>query len=253
MGWVAASTALLLVYDQQIVDEAHRFGQKIGVDGTNNLKTIGKLFGFFPVEIPTDLPSALYFIGDGWTDVTIMTSFFTYGLIKDDARALQTSSQLAEGILATTIVTQILKHITGRQSPFRSTEPGGKWDFFPDQVKYHKNVPAYDAYPSGHLAAGIVTLEVIAGNYEEYTFIRPLGYSLMTILCLQMLNNGVHWASDYPLSVVMGYTIADLVLARGRKKINTDNKAVSFLEKAELGIAVGTRNQLALRLSYPLD
>lgn len=253
LGWVAASTALLLVYDQNIVDEAQHFGRRIGLDGSNNLKTVGKIFGLFPVEVPTDFSSALYFIGDGWTDTAIITSFFTFGMITDDVRALQTSSQLAEGILATTVVTQILKHITGRQSPFKSTEPGGKWEFFPNQVKYHKNVPAYDAYPSGHLAAGIVVLEVIAENYKEYRLIRPFGYTLLTALSFQMLNNGVHWASDYPLSLLMGYTIADLVLKRGRKVLKSNDKKPGFFNNIKLGFGTGSQNQFTLNLSYSLD
>ena len=247
LAWVAASTTLLILLDQAIVDEAQRFGRRIGVDGTNRLKTVGHIFSF-PIEMPTDFSSALYFLGDGWTDTAIITSFLTYGLITDNVRSLQTASQLAEGILATTIVTQVLKHITGRQSPFKSTEPGGKWDLFPNQLEYHKNVPAYDAYPSGHLAAGIVVVEIIAENYREYKYIRPLGYTLLTALCYQMLNNGVHWASDYPLSIAMGYTIADMVLKRNRKVI--DGNEYRLLDHTELGIGVGSRNQLALVLSY---
>jgi hypothetical protein len=252
LGWVAASTLLLLVYDQALVDEAKRFGRRIGVGSTNRRKTIGNVFGF-PIQVPTDLPSSLYFIGDGWTHVTLTASILTYGLINDDARALRTASQLAEGILAATYVTQFLKHITGRQAPFKSTAPSGQWHFFPNQVKYHKNVPGYDAYPSGHLAVGLVTLLVIADNYPEYKFIKPLGYSLLTILAYQMLNNGVHWASDYPLSIVMGYTITELVTRRGRKTIHTNQDESSFLDRVELGIGAGKNYQIGLCLSYKLN
>jgi PAP2 superfamily len=248
LAWVAASTAILLVLDQAIVDEAQRFGDHIGLEGTNNLKKIGNIFGF-PIQVPTDLPSALYFIGDGWTDTALMATFLTYGLIDDNVRSLQTASQLAEGILATTIVTQFLKHITGRETPIRASEPGGKWRPFPNQIKYHKNVPKYDAYPSGHLAAGIATLEIIAENYKEYKFIRPVGYTLLTILCYQMLNNGVHWASDYPLAFVMGYSISQMILNRNRRIIHTDGQT-GLMNNIELGVGVGNRSQLALILSY---
>jgi len=252
LGWIAASTALLFVYDQAIVDEAHRFGKRIGVNGSNHTKTIATFFGF-PMKVPTDLPSSLYFIGDGWTHTTLTASFLAYGLIDNDARALRTASQLAEGILAATYITQFLKHITGRQSPFKSTEPAGRWKFFPNQAKYHKNVPGYDAYPSGHLAVGLVTLLVIADNYREYKFIKPLGYSLLTILALQMLNNGVHWASDYPLSIVMGYTITEIVTRRGRETIKTSDDETSFLDRVELGIGAGKNYQIGLCLSYKLN
>lgn len=249
LAWVAASTAILLSFDQALVDESQRFGRRIGVESTNHVKTVGDIFGF-PIQLPTDLPSGLYFIGDGWTQTGITATFFTFGLLTGDTRALQTSSQLAEGILAAAFVTQFLKHITGRQSPVKATKPGGRWDFFPNQVEYHKNVPAYDAYPSGHLAVGITVLEIIAENYKEYKFIKPLGYSLLTILCYQMLNNGVHWASDYPLAIAMGYSIAHLVLKRGRRVIHTNGQQPAIYDNLDLGFRIGSRNQPALVLSY---
>ncbi len=249
---VAAMTAFLLVYDQDIVDESQRFGRRIGVKGDNNVKTVAKIAGF-PIQLPTDFSSSLYFIGDGWTHTALTSSFLTAGLIWDDTRALQTASQLAEGLLAVTIITQFLKHITGRQSPFKSTEPGGRWDFFPNQVKYHKNVPAYDAYPSGHLAAAMMTVTVISENYPEYKFIKPFGYSLMTVLALQMLNNGVHWASDYPLAVVMGSAIGDLVVQRNRTVVKKNPDELNLFDSIHFGVGILRNNQIGINISYNLD
>ncbi len=216
-------TTMLVAIDQDIIDVAQQQGQNIGIDGTNNVKTVVKVFDQ-PIQFPTDLSSGLYFIGDGWTHITLITSFFTYGLFSSDTRALQTSSQLAEGLLGVTFVTQLLKHITGRQSPYRSTQSGGNWDLFPNQEDYHNAVPAYDAYPSGHLAAAMMAVTIISENYMEYKFIKPVGYTLMTILGYQMLNNGVHWASDYPLALAMGYSFGKLVVSRGRKVITNPSE-----------------------------
>ena len=114
---------------------------------------------------------------------------------------------------------QLLKHITGRQSPFTSTAPGGLWRPFPNQAVYAKNVPHYDAFPSGHLATAMATVTVIASNYEDYKFIRPLGYTLMGVLGYAMLNNGVHWASDYPLGLALGYAFAKIAVNKGRMPV----------------------------------
>jgi len=229
-GWqkifsMTALTAFLVIVDQDIIDESQRFGRRIGIPGTARMKTIFKIFDQ-PIQVPHDLGSALYFIGDGMTQIALTSSFVTYGLIKDDTRALQTASQLAQGLIGVTFTTQLLKHITGRESPLVSTKPGGRWDLFPNQIKYHKKVPKYDAYPSGHLAAAMMAVTVISENYKEYKFIKPLGYTLMTILSYQMLNNGVHWASDYPLALAMGWSFGKLVLKRGRTVIRKDNKGI---------------------------
>ena len=64
------------------------------------------------------------------------------------------------------------------------------------------------------------TLTIITENYPEYPIIKPIGYTLMTLLGLQMMNNGVHWASDYPLSIAMGYYLGKIAVNGGRNPIN---------------------------------
>jgi membrane-associated phospholipid phosphatase len=119
---------------------------------------------------------------------------------------LRTGSQITEAVLASGAVVQVLKHITGRQSPFVSTMPRGRWDFFPNQINYHKHVPSYDAYPSGHVTTALATVVVIAENYPNIKWISPVGYTLTGLLAISMVNTGIHWYSDYPLAVVLGYT-----------------------------------------------
>ena len=38
----------------------------------------------------------------------------------------------------------------------------------------------------------------------------------MVPLAFQMVNSGVHWYSDYPLAIYMGYTFAKIVVGRRR-------------------------------------
>ncbi|OGS00581.1 MAG: hypothetical protein A3G41_06595 [Elusimicrobia bacterium RIFCSPLOWO2_12_FULL_59_9] len=166
----------------------------------------------------------MYFIGDGWVDFGLAAGFLSYGLCKSDNRALQTSSQIVESILASGFVVQVIKHVTGRENPYTATAPTGKWRFFPNQFDYANNVAKYDAMPSGHLAAGMATLTVIGENYPERKWIRPLGYTLLGILSFQMLNNGVHWASDYPLAVAFGYSFGRIAVNRGRTPLKKTSK-----------------------------
>jgi hypothetical protein len=128
---------------------------------------------------------------------------------------------LFEGITCAAITTQLIKHVTGRESPDGSTEAGGVWRFFPDQFKYAKHVSHYDAYPSGHLATATVTLTVISENYPEYNYIvLPVGVTLLALVQLQMMNNGVHWASDYPLGFAIGYSFAKIAVRNNRVVVN---------------------------------
>ncbi len=221
-AWVGLTTGILLAADQRLVDKAYDLGDQLGLSHSSGQRTYGSLktpLGDLKFQFPHDFGSALYFIGDGYTHFTLAAGFLSYGAAKSDNRALQTSSQIAESVFASGAVVQLLKHITGRESPFVATVPGGRWRFFPNQVDYSRNVPRYDAFPAGHISASMATLTVISHNYPEYRWIRPLGYTLIGLLSFQMMNNGVHWASDYPLGFALGYGFGWLAVDKGRSKV----------------------------------
>jgi membrane-associated PAP2 superfamily phosphatase len=151
------------------------------------------------------------FLGDGRPQFGVAAAFGLWGVAASDHRALTTASQTVEVILACGTVVQVLKHITGRQSPFVSSRPGGVWDFFPNQIEYHKHVPRFDAYPSGHIATTLATVTVIAENYPEWWWVRPVGYAVTAALGISMVNTGIHWYSDYPLGLFLGYSFGMIV------------------------------------------
>ncbi|HEY6951969.1 MAG TPA: phosphatase PAP2 family protein [Bacteroidota bacterium] len=145
-------------------------------------------------------------IGDGRTQFGLAGAFAAYGLVFGDQRSLRTGSQIVEVVLGAGAIVQVLKHVTGRESPFTRSSPTGIWKFFPDQIQYHKHVPAYDAFPSGHICTSMATVIVVAENYPEATWIRPVGYLFCTFIAVGMANNGIHWYSDYPLGIFLGYS-----------------------------------------------
>ena len=219
IGLVVASTGLLLATDQPLVDGAQHLAKHWGIPSDTRQKAIAHI-GKFPIFVPASTGSLLYYIGDGTTHFLIAGSFMTYGFIAKDNRALKTASQLAEGMLTVGTLAQVLKHITGHETPATATVPAGRWRPFPNQADYLKHVSKYDAYPSGHLATAMMCVTVISRNYPEHSYIRPLGYSLMTVLAFQMMNNGVHWASDYPLALALGYSFGKIIQSRGHTVID---------------------------------
>jgi hypothetical protein len=213
---LAAATGALIFLDEPIYAESQRVGRRLGLGNKDNTTPYIKV-GNIPVfRGPSDTGSALYFLGDGWTHFGICGGFYAYGWLADNPRALRTGYALLEGLGTTAVVTQILKRSTGRESPFVSTAENGRWRFFPNQNTYSRHVAKYDAFPSGHLATAMMTVTVISSNYPEYPAIKPVGYGLMTLLSFQMMNNGVHWASDYPLALSIGYSLGKLAARRSR-------------------------------------
>ena len=223
---IALASIGLYAADDQIIRGSQNLGRFLGINNSDYKKDlfyipvrVGGTNVPLEMQVPANLNTTFYFLGDGWTHLSIATSFLAYGIIKKDNRAAQTASQLGEAILTTGVVVQALKRTTGRQSPFRSTQDRGRWFFLPSYSTYQGNVSNYDAFPTGHLATAMATVTVIAENYPEYHYIRPVGYGLMGLLGYAMLNNGVHWASDYPLGIAIGYGFAKIAVRNGRTRV----------------------------------
>lgn len=211
---VVASTAALIAADEPVLDETRRFARRVGLP--QNHPSANLRVGPFKQPFPTTIGSGLYFLGDGMTSMFLATGFAVRGSLADDTRARRTASEVVEALLAAGTVTQVLKHVAGRQTPSEATVPRGRWRPFPKLSDYNTNVPAYDAFPSGHLATTMATLTVVAMNYPEHKFIWPVSSAAMGVLSFTMMNNGVHWASDYPLALAIGGVVGKVVVARGR-------------------------------------
>ena len=223
---LALSSVALWVADEPILEWSQDVGKQLGLSARSTQKTLIRVpfrlgSANLPLEfnVPDNLNSTFYYLGDGWTHLSVATGFWVYGGLRKDNRALQTSSQLGQAILSTGLVVQALKRSTGRQSPFASTKPRGEWHLFPSYSRYQNSVPSYDAFPTGHMATAMATVTVIADNYPEYAFVRPVGYTLIGLLGYSMLNNGVHWASDYPVGVALGYAFAKIAVRNGRTRV----------------------------------
>ena len=183
---IAVMTGVLIATDDATWQKSERL--------TKNSATIQSTSNFFAE------------FGDGAAQMSLAAAFAAYGLVANDNRALRTASQTVQALLAGGMVVQVIKHVTGRESPFVATSPTGIWRFFPNQIDYHKKVPHYDAFPSGHICTSMSTVVVIAENYPEFTWIRPVGYTLVGLVGISMVNIGIHWYSDYPLGLAIGYT-----------------------------------------------
>ncbi len=226
---ITGSTALLLLSDQAIADGVIQFSENIHLHPEEknknllNFKMGGKDVSL--LRLPANVNTALYQVGQGFPSLLIGAGLYTYGKINKDYRALSTASQLAEAFILMGVSTQIVKRITGRQSPSESSTPGGNWHFFPSFSKYQNHTPNYDAFPSGHLATLMSSVTIFSENYPEKKWIKPAGYSLTGLVCYAMINNKVHWSSDYPLAIGMGYLCAKQVLKHNRKVISSTTEA----------------------------
>ena len=209
LGGAIASTALLVPLDQRITDQSRAFAERQGLSSSNKYGKFGPL-----TNIPQNIGAGFYLIGNGTTVILLSTGLLSYGLLEKDYRAQATASGLMESLLVSGIYVQTIKRITGRESPFiaiKNGNSGGDWNPFPSFAAYAKNTPSYDAVPSGHLTTIMAGLTVITTNYPEYKWIKPVGYTLIAGMCFQMTQSEVHWVSDYPLAILMGYFVGKTI------------------------------------------
>jgi membrane-associated phospholipid phosphatase len=155
-------------------------------------------------------------IGDGFFQFGIVGGFVAAGVGLGDRRALRTASQITESIFATGIVVQIIKHITGRESPFSSETRTGVWRLFPDQLEYHKDFQKFDAVPSGHLSTAVTTFIVIQENYPEQKWIPWVGWPVMGWVAYGLVSTGIHWWSDFPIAIALGYSFGRIITRENR-------------------------------------
>ncbi len=202
---ITVSTGLMIYYDDKLLNASNELSDKLGLSEQTNWR--------------------MEHIGDGYLQLYVASSLIGYGLYYNDNRALQSASQIFESVFASGTIVQLIKHITGRESPFVATTPTGRWRFFPNQIDYHNRVPEFDAFPSGHISSITAMVVVLSENYPEYTFIKPLGYLAVGLNAIGMMNTGVHWISDYPIGIALGYSFAKIAVKRGRTQIKTSLKA----------------------------
>jgi hypothetical protein len=206
--WIAilSSTAVLYNNDEVILRDVQRSGRDWGIGNDDNTRAVITAGDFDIIRLPTDIGSAMYFLGDGWIHGGIAAGFLINGYSNHNSRAANTGLQLAHGMIVSTMFNQFLKRSFGRQSPYVKTEYLGKWSPYPSIAEYQAHTSKYDAMPSGHVMTTTLVFTIINENYPEYSnYIIPIGVTWTSILAWQMVNNGVHWAADYPLGIAMGF------------------------------------------------
>ena len=208
---IIASTAALYQYDSDLYEWAMGQGHRWNLQSEDHTKTVFGIGDIPIVRLPSDAGSTLYFLGDGWTHFSIAGAFAATGYFGNHPRAWNTGLRIIHGITVSTIFNQFLKRTTGRESPNHRTSKRGTWRPFPNQMTYSHNTPKYDAFPSGHVMTATVVFTTIRMNYPETDrWLFPVQIAWTSALMFQMMNNGVHWASDYPLGIVMGWAVAQV-------------------------------------------
>lgn len=223
---VAASTTLLIMKDESITKWVRKESDAMGLIPETDYKILIKAGTTKILKIPRNLNTSLYQMGEGGTSMVLAAGLWLAGKINHSWRDVNAANDLAETFVTMGVTTQILKRMTGRESPFMKTAPGGRWVPFPPFKEFQQNTSAYDAFPSGHLSTLMATITVLSADYPEKKWIKPAGYSLMCLSAWAMMNTEVHWAGDYPLAIAIGYLSGKITTWRHRRNGKSVVKAI---------------------------
>ena len=191
-----------------------------------------------------NLSKKISFLGGGEFHLIVATIFGGAGLIFKNNRAKRTALQIVEAELACGLTVQLLKRISGRESPQSATSPRGTFRPFPNWNEYARHETKFYSFPSGHLSTSMAVLTVIADNYPEISWIKPVGYSTLGIIGIGLVARGWHWFSDFPLAIAIGYTYGKLIT--GRNLSNSENSQTG----SQLSIFPTYINGPGLSLNY---
>jgi membrane-associated phospholipid phosphatase len=188
-----------------------------------------------------DVAKKITYIGDGEFHLGIAALFGGVGLIINDNRAIRTALQIVESEIVTGLTVQVIKHISGRESPQSASRPGGMFRPFPNINDYHQDQTKYYSFPSGHVSTSMAVLTVIAENYPELKWLKPVGYTVIGLVGVGLVARGWHWLSDYPLAVAIGYTFGKIIANRNlpEQENQFDETGLSFQPVLMNGIGVG--------------
>jgi membrane-associated phospholipid phosphatase len=226
---VAGATVLLIAFDQPVYDGVRKFSDNINLQPDEMNKIIWSINSGTKetvlLKVPGNLNTGFYMMGQGLPSLLIAGGLWLHGKLDHNYRSMQTASDLSESFITLGLTTQITKWMSGRENPIIASQRNGAWSPFAPLKDFQNNKPKYDAFPSGHLATMMATITILANNYPEKKWIRPVGYSLMSITSLAMINNGVHWAGDYPIGIALGYLSGKIITDRHKKKTPAINNA----------------------------
>jgi hypothetical protein len=238
-GIILGSTALTYHYDEEILRGSQKLGRQWHIGNDDHTKTVFSLAGYPILRLPSDLGSTMYFFGDGWLHSWIAGGFLGVGHFSNNTKAFNTGIMLVHGMMVSTIFNQILKRSFGRETPVAKTKERGAWRPFPSFKEYGKRTASYDAMPSGHVMTLTHTMVVLGEQYPESgAYIYSVGGVMLAALSYQMINNGVHWASDYPLGIAMGYVFGKISSRLGKAEEGkaARSKWTIFPSRSESGV-----------------
>ena len=149
-----------------------------------------------------DLANIFEPFGNGIITIPTLAAFYLFGHFDENYKAKRTALIATESFLITGLYTTILKVTLARHRP----STGSSSTTFDGFTTDHKS------FPSGHTSTAFAIATVVANEYEETPYIKPISYGIATLTGLSRINDEKHWASDVFFGAALGYFTSKTIL-----------------------------------------
>ncbi len=166
----------------------------------------------------TNITKGVVNIGNGKWQLSAAGVGILAGLVFRDHKIVNTSFESMEALISAGLFVQIVKRCTGRQSPADARRSSGAWELFPDFTEYQHSQPNFYSFPSGHIASTAAILTVITENFPQVVWLKPVSYAILGVLGFSLVANDMHWYSDLPFGLAVGYTFGKIISDRYMNK-----------------------------------
>ncbi len=135
-----------------------------------------------------------------WASVVTLGGFYVGGVAAHDEKARGVAMDgIVASVIASILITPVLKGVTGRSRP---REGYGPHHFDP----FHGGA----SFPSGHATQAFVVASVIATEYPA-RWVQAACYVPATLVLYARMRHDAHWASDVTAGALIGYGVGHAV------------------------------------------
>jgi len=141
----------------------------------------------------------------------IIGGFATYGYWRSDTEATATAGDaLAASLIASGLVTPIIKIAAGRERPNKTS-----------QTFNFKPFSGNASFPSGHTTQAFVIATVIAEHYPAW-WMQTLAYGSAAMVGYSRIEQNMHFASDVVAGAAIGWSVTRMIVHRHPTKPHRD-------------------------------
>jgi len=164
--------------------------------------------------------------------------FWLAGKLFHDPKARDTGVLGLQALLHAGLVTQVIKHLSGRNRPEYA---GGVDNWYGPSgffKRYTNDLRKYDAFPSGHTATIWSIATVIATQYKSHFWVPLSCYTLATMSGLSRVTEDKHWLSDVIIGAAIGFSVGKYLVHKNQRRHAAKLQAAPLAGNGSLGLTL---------------